>query len=222
MAVDRTSILGNDYIGALATATDAFFLLGKGASEDEQRSIAKTLGVECVRASVAGSNLIGIYTVANSKGVLLPYGTEDNELEAVRKALPGARVEIFKTEYNALKNNILANDSIAVINPDYGREEESVIARVLGVRTVRASIAGFRTVGATNILTNKGMVVNNRASEDEKRGLEALTGTGSEQSTANLGSVYVGLCAIANSNGVIAGSETTGFELAHIVEGLGL
>lgn len=221
MSVDRISILGNAYIGALATATDSFFLLGKGASDNEQKGIARALGVGCARISVAGSDLIGIYAVANSKGVLLPYGTEDLELEAVRKALPNIRVEIFRTEYNALKNNILANDSIAVINPAYSREEEEFIAKVLGVRTARKHIAGFGTVGATNILTNKGMIINNRASEEERRELEGLIGVGSEQSTANLGSVYVGLCAIANSNGVVAGGETTGFELAHIADGLG-
>lgn len=215
------SILGNDYVGALATCTDSFFLLGRNASNGEERGIARALGVECVRSSIAGSALVGIYVVANSRGVLLPYGTEENELEEVRKALPGVRVEIFRTEYNALKNNILVNDSVAVINPSYGREEERFIGSVLGVRTTRASIGGFGTVGATNILTNRGLVVNNRASEEEKLELEKLTGMGSEQSTANLGSVYIGLCVIANSKGLVAGGETTGFELAHITDALG-
>jgi translation initiation factor 6 len=64
-------------------------------------------------------------------------------------------------------------------------------------------------------------VLNNRSSEREKERIEKILGFKSEQSTANIGSVSVGLCAIANSSGLVVGDATTGFELARIAGALG-
>lgn len=218
--IEKLRILGSDYVGAWGTATDKFFIGGYEVSEGEKEIIKKTLKVECFRTSVGGSGLLGIYVAANSKGILLPYGTEDRELDALRKQIPEARVEIFNTEYNALKNNILSNDRIAIINPNYSKEEENKIADVLDVETHRVAVANYHTVGAHNILTNRGMVVNNRASEQEIKKVDEITGMNAEQSTANLGSLSIGICVIANSNGLVVGRATTGFELSRIAESL--
>ncbi len=81
------------------------------------------------------------------------------------------------------------------------------------------SIGGYETVGANNILTNKGIVINNKVSEDEEALLKDLFKNVS-QSTANMGSLSIGLCTIANSNGIVAGGATTGYELANMTDGL--
>lgn len=222
MGVEKLRILGNDYVGAWVTATDKFFLLGNDVSPGEERIVRETIGVDGVRMSVGGYGFVGIYVCANSNGVLVPHGVEDKELIALKQQLPNVLVEMLASDYNALKNNILANDKIALINPSYSREEEKKIADVLHVETVRSPVGGFGTVGANNIMTNKGLVLNNRASEREKERIEKVVGLKSEQTTANLGSVSVGLCAIANSKGLVVGDATTGFELARISNALGL
>jgi translation initiation factor 6 len=221
MGVEKLEILGNDYIGAWVTATDRFFLMGNEVSKGEERILKEALGVDGFRATVNGTGFVGIYAAANSKGVLLPYGIEDRELESLKQQLSGMRVDVLHTDYNALGNNILANDKVAVVNPHYGRNEEAEIADALDVEVVKASAGGFATVGANNILTNRGLVVNNRATEYEKAALEKATGMPSEQSTANLGSVSIGLCTVANSNGLVVGDATTGFELSRIADALG-
>jgi translation initiation factor 6 len=85
---------------------------------------------------------------------------------------------------------------------------------------VKSQIGGFRTVGANNILTNVGLVINNRATDLEQKEWEKLTGFGTIRTTANTGALAVGLAVVANSKGVVAGEETTGFELNRIVQGL--
>jgi len=220
MGMEKLSILGNDYVGAWVTATDKFFLIGNMASQGDERIIGKALGVDGIRAMVGGSGLIGIYVAANTKGILLPYGTEERELDAIRQALQGLQVEIFHTSHNALKNNILANDKLAIINPNYDAAEEKKIADILDVETVRLSTGGFSTVGANNIMTNKGFVLNNRASDEEHRKVEEVFGKSVEQSTANRGAVSIGICTIANSNGLVVGQLTTGFEMARIAGSL--
>lgn len=222
MGIEKLEILGNDYIGAWVTATDKFFLMGNDVSSGEERTIRENLGVEGVRAVISNSTFVGVYAAANSKGILLPHNTEERELSAIRQALPGVRVEMLHTDFNALRNNILTNDKLAIINPSYGKAEEKEIAETLDVEVVRTAIGGFSTVGANNILTNSGMVVNNRADDDEKEEIDKLAGMKSEQSTANLGSVSIGLCAVANSRGLVVGETTTGFELARMAGALGL
>lgn len=222
MPIQRTRIHGNDYVGAWSVATDGFFIAGNDVKSRTEEIAREALGVDVVRASVGGSALIGIYVAANSNGVLLPNLSERRELEHLSHELQGIQVEMLDTDLNALKNNILANDKIAIINPNFSRVEERRISDVLGVETVRLGIAGFHTVGANNILTNKGFVLNNRASDEEKDRIEGILGMKVEQSTANTGSVSIGLCVVANSKGMIAGEATTGYELARIAESLEL
>jgi translation initiation factor 6 len=222
MGVEKLRILGNDYVGAWVTATDKFFLLGNEVSRGEEQIIRENIGVDGIRVSIGGFGFVGIYAAANSNGVLVPGSAEEHELAALRQQLSGVNVEILHTDFNALKNNILANDKIAIINPEYNRLEEKRIADVLGVETMKMSIGGYSTVGANNILTNKGLVLNNKVSEHEKKKVEEMVHMQSEQSTANLGSVSIGLCVTANSNGIVAGRATTGFELARITSALNI
>ncbi|MCL5008296.1 MAG: translation initiation factor 6, partial [Candidatus Marsarchaeota archaeon] len=128
-------------------------------------------------------------------------------------------VHVLDTDLNALGNNILANDTIAIINPNYSSKEAKHISDLLGVEVIRMGIGGFETVGANNILTNKGIVLNNAVSEKEEEELKGIFKSVS-QSTANMGALSIGLCAVANSKGVVVGKSTTGYELANISDGL--
>ena len=112
------------------------------------------------------------------------------------------------------------NDRIAIVNPDFKQEDISVIRDIFGVEVIKQAIGGFRTVGANNILTNKGFIINNRAGDDEKAKLDKLLGFESMRTTANTGSLNIGLAALANSGGLVVGEETTGYELARIMDGL--
>ena len=159
---------------------------------------------------------------ANSKGLLVPDFIEERELAHLRHSLPDVKVTTMQSDLNALKNNILANDRLAIINPNYSAQEEAKIKDSLDVEIVRMAIGGYHTVGANNILTNKGLVLNNRASLDEQERIEKLLGMKVEQSTANLGALSIGLCAVANSTGLIAGDSTTGFELQRMAESLNI
>jgi hypothetical protein len=58
-------------------------------------------------------------------------------------------------------------------------------------------------------------------SEDELESIETLFKTHADVGTVNNGTQLVGACAVANSNGVMVGLNTTGPELARIEEALG-
>jgi translation initiation factor 6 len=222
MGIAKTSIDGSEYIGVFALATDRFALLGSGVGLKYENIIREALGARVVRATVDSTAMIGIYAVANSSVILLPESIYASELRRIRNEIgEGISVETIDTDLNALGNNILANDKVAVINPDYNSKEAKRIADALGVEVLKESIGGYNTVGANNILTNKGMVANNRVSESEFARMKELFGS-VEQSTANLGTISIGICAVANANGVVVGERTTGYEIAKIADALAL
>ncbi len=220
------SILGSDYIGAFAVATDKFAVLARMISHGERDRIEKNLGIRTITFDLDNSDLIGIYMAANSRTIVLPNIIEEDEIAHFRKEAKewlDVEVMIFKSNLNALGNNVLVNDKFALINPEYTAEEARELEDILGVESIRMSIGGFSTVGANNILTNKGIVLNNRATDEETEEIRKIfKGFQPSQSTANLGSLSIGLSTIANSTGLIAGDSTTGFELARISDGLGL
>ncbi len=219
MKTAKATIGNNSYIGAFAVATDSFVLITDASTHTERAILEDNLGVKSIGMTIDGSGLVGVYVVGNSKGILLPEMAGKNEISKLKSALPDVEISIIQTSLNALKNNILANDKVAFVNNEYSKRETDKIGDVLGVEVVKRQIGLYDTIGANNILTNRGAVLNNTASDDDLSFMKSRIPRVS-QSTANLGSSSIGLCALANSNGLVVGNQTTGFEIMRITEGI--
>ncbi len=213
-------ISNSDYVGVFASASDDYVFLGKSIGQNDKSRVAEVLGVEYVDISVSGSDLIGLFARANSNGILLSNIIEESELEELKRKKLGINIGVIDSALNTIGNDIIANDKIAIVNPDYDQQAMTQIRDILGVEVVRSDMKLFKTIGASNVLTNKGMVVNNRSSDEEKAELEKIAGIKSVRTTANSGSIYVGLSVVANSKGMVLGKSTTGFEIQRISEGL--
>ncbi len=221
MGVEQLSIHGDDFIGAYCIASDTFSILGGELRKKDHDIFLSTLGVVPRHFTLGGSNLIGLFGKANSSGLLLSNGSYTSEVKRIKEAHKDVNVQVLDSDLNALGNNILLNDKLAIINPDYKEDEVSIIKDIFDVEVVRMSIAGFKTVGSHNILTNKGLVANNNIDDEELDKLKSFSKNIS-QSTANTGSLSIGLCVIANSKGIIFGKTTSGYEMASIQNGLGV
>ena len=220
MAVNKMSISNIDYIGAFSVATDRFVLIANDMTKSEKSIIEDTFKLKVVESTINWSPFVGIYVAANSHGMLVPGFTEESEIRKLKQEIEDVNIGVFNTDLNALRNNILLNDRIALVNPDYNSSEVKIMSDILGVEVIKTEIAGMKTVGANNILTNKGVVFNNEIGEDEKRRLSKMLNVSGEQSTANSGSLSIGLCTITNSGGLIVGSSTTGYEISQIMDSL--
>ncbi len=221
MGTVKATINNNSYIGAFGLATDSFILVTSNSTTTERSILENALEVKAHTISIDGSGLIGVYAVANSNGILVPEMTDSREILNLRNTFPDVQVDTIHTSLNALRNNILTNDKMAFVNHEYNPIEIKRIADVLGVEIIKRQIGNFDTVGANNILTNKGIVLNNTATDEDLEFIKTKINSVS-QSTANTGSLSIGLCAISNSKGLVVGSQTTGFELVRITDGLGL
>lgn len=220
MKAARCKIKGSDYVGVFVSASERYAFVGLGVPASSKSIVQDTLGVPVKEINISSSDLIGLFSKCNSNGIVLSSLVMDEELDAIKRLDLGVNVGVIKSDLDAVGNNILANDKVAIVNPEYDDISAKQIGDLLGVEVIRAHVGGFKTVGANNLLTNKGLVINNRAADPEKSHLDNITGFDSVRTTANTGSVSVGLCGVANSHGVIVGDNTTGFELERVLEAL--
>jgi translation initiation factor 6 len=220
MGVTKCIINGSDYVGVFATATDRHLFLGARVPERSRQIITSALCVVPVELSIFASDLVGLFIKANSNGVLLSNIMEESELKRLKEYNLDLRMEVMHSNLNAIGNNIIANDKIAVINPDYDAAAKKQVEDVLGVEVIEHDIGGFKTVGANNILTNKGFVISNNSTDQQKEKVDKFVGFDSIRTTANTGALSIGLSTISNSKGLVVGDSTTGFELTRITDAL--
>jgi translation initiation factor 6 len=220
MDAAKCRVKGSDFNGVFCTASDNLIFGPLHLTKKEHDILTSTLHVEVLEISIAESSLVGLFSRINSNGILLSNLATDEEVTMIKEKAPGINVGVLHSDINAIGSNVLANDKIAIVNHEYQHSEMKQIGDVLGVEVVKSEIGGYRTVGANNILTNSGLVINNRAADFEEREWEGMTKFKTIRTTANTGALAIGLAVVANSKGVVAGEATTGFELNRIIQGL--
>jgi translation initiation factor 6 len=218
--IARTDFEGDSNVGAFGIATDRFVFVSSNMSEKSLDVLEKAFNLPLVQATVATLDAIGLVSVATSNGILVPYTVSDEELAELKNA-SDIRVDWLDDKMTALGNIIIANDSGAMCHPDFDFKARQKISDTLGVEVVPGSLAKLPIVGANAIATNQGAIVHPMATSGEIELLAQLLKVHVEVGTVNRGSPYTSLGVLANIDSMIAGTETTGVELAHISQVLG-
>ncbi|MFW9809027.1 MAG: translation initiation factor IF-6 [Candidatus Thorarchaeota archaeon] len=218
--IARTDFEGDSNVGAYGIATDSFVFTSSNMSEKGLDTIERTFNLPLVQSTIATLDAIGLVSVATSNGILVPYTTTDEELEQIKTASE-VNVDWIDDKMTALGNIIIANDNGAMCHPDFNFKARQKISDTLGVEVVSGSIAKLPIVGANTVATNRGAIVHPLATAGEIELLAQLLKVHVEVGTVNRGSPYTSLGVLANVDGMIAGTDTTGVELAHISQVLG-
>ena len=218
--IARTDFEGDSNVGAYGIATDSFVFTSSNMSEKALDTIERTFNLPLVQTTIATLDAVGLVSVATSNGILVPYTISDEELEQIKSAT-GVNVDWLDNKMTALGNIIVANDNGAMCHPDFDFKSKQKISDTLGVEVVTGSIAKLPIVGANTVATNKGAIVHPLSTEGEIELLAQLLKVEVEVGTVNRGSPFTSLGVLANIDGMIAGTETTGVELAHISQILG-
>lgn len=218
--IARTDFEGDSNVGAFGIATDRFVFVSSNISEKGLDIIERTFNLPLVQTTIATLDAVGLVSVATSNGILVPYTTTDEEF-AQLKSSSEVPVDWLDDKMTALGNIIIANDNGAMCHPDFNFKSRRKISDILGVEVVPGSLAKLPIVGATAIATNQGAVVHPMATAGEIELLAQLLKVHVKVGTVNRGSPYTSLGVLANADGMIAGTDTTGVELAHISQVLG-
>ncbi|MFO7925895.1 MAG: translation initiation factor IF-6 [Halobacteriota archaeon] len=215
----RAALSGSAYVGVFGRATDDCLLVRPDIDESLRSDFEAELEVPAVPTTVAGSGTVGSLAVGNGNGLLVSERITDRERDRIEgeTALP---VGELPGRINAAGNVVLANDRGAFVHPDLSREAMRTVRDTLDVPVERGMIADVRTVGTAAAVTNKGVLCHPKTTDETLDFLEDLFGVYADIGTINYGGPLVGSGLIANSNGYVAGSETTGPELGRIEDAL--
>jgi translation initiation factor 6 len=220
MTIVRTDFEGDVNVGAFGSITDKFVFTSPNMSEKSMNTIERTFNLPLIQATVATTDIVGIMSVSNSNGILVPYTTTDDELEIIKRS-SDVKVDWIESKMTALGNIILANDNGAICHPEFDANARRKITDVLDVEVVQGTIAKLPIVGASTLATSKGAIIHPMATDDEISQVAQMLKVDVEVGTINRGSPYTRLGVLANMDGMIAGSDTTGVELAHVSQVLG-
>jgi translation initiation factor 6 len=218
--IARTNFEGDSNVGAYGIATDRFVFISPNISEKSLSDVERVFNLPLIQSTVATLDAIGLMSATTSNGILVPYTTTDEELKRLKQSSE-VNVDWVDDKMTALGNIIAANDNGALCHPDFSSVSIRKISDVLGVEVVPGTIAKLPIVGANSVITNQGAIVHPLATSDEIDQLSQLLKVHVEVGTVNRGSPYTSLGVVANQDGMIAGSDTTGVELAHISQVLG-
>ncbi|MFP4626076.1 MAG: translation initiation factor IF-6 [Natronomonas sp.] len=216
----RAALSGSSYVGVFARATDDCLLIRPDVESDLREEFEAELGVHAIQTTVAGASTVGALACGNENGLLVSSRITPRERERIEESA-GLPVTELPGRINAAGNVVLANDSGAYVHPDLTREAIQVIHDALDVPVERGMLAGVRTVGTAAVATNEGVLCHPKTTDEELDFLEGLLDVYADIGTINYGGPLVGAGLVANSNGYVAGRETTGPELGRIEDALG-
>ncbi len=207
--IAKMNFEGVPFIGAYGFCTDSLAIMRPYLGR-KRKTVKRVLKTPVVEGTVGKSLLVGIFVAGNSRCIVLPYFAEDGEIETVKEH---TEVVIYTEKYTALGNLVLANDRACIISPVLDRK---FFQDALDTEVVKATLGEFSTVGSIGVVTNKAGVLHPSLSEEDVEFVEELLRIPCDTATANMGVGYIRLCLLANSHGIIAGTQTTGPELFRI------
>jgi len=227
MAVPHIALLnfhGDPNLGLHGVATDKFCLIGNCVREHDIKKISEVLQVPVFIVNLYGTDLVGLFAVANSSAVLLPEIIYPSELKHLRAELSKLGVKVFtlKTEHTAFGNNILLNDKAGILSTVYDKKTVAQIKKFFPeVKFEQVDIAGLSIPGSAGKVTNNGGIFNPNLSDADIAQVEKLFGFEIGLGTVNFGNPFVSSGFIANSFGLLAGANSSGYETARVDESLG-
>ena len=201
------------YVGVFSVANESIAIIPKDLSKEEEKMFTKAMDVDVYRTFIGGSPLIGSLMVLNSKGAVV---TDFGDMEDIKFLKDSYNVYFINDKINAVGNDILANDRVALVHPDFQNDTLKYIEDALDVEVVKGEISGIKTVGSIAVVTKNSLIINPQIDEDEKKYLEDLFKIPVYVTTANFGSIYIGASIVANSKGAVVGDLTTPIEIFEI------
>ncbi|HEC82160.1 MAG TPA: translation initiation factor IF-6 [Thermoplasmatales archaeon] len=209
----------NPHIGIFGKPNDDVIFLRKNLPKRVKQRVGKTLNVKVVEISISTSSIIGSLLALNSHGAVITSETDEETVEQIKNE--GLSVFVMQDKHNAAGNNILVNDTGALVHPDIRRYNIKQMEKTFDVPVKTGTIAGLKTVGMAAVVTNKGLLCHPKVEEKERELLESLFDVDVMVGTINHGVPLIGSGLLANSHGAIVGTLTTGIEMGRIEEALG-
>ena len=170
-----------------------------------------------MKTNLGQTSLTGILSTGIKKKIVVSNITENDEIKKLEKE----GIEIMVLEGLTSTGNLIAvNKNGGIVSPLIKEKPVKDLGDFFKVKLEKMRIADNEVPGASITVTNKGFICHPNISEKDFSKLEKVFGVKGMATTANYGDLFVGNSVIANTNGVMVGSLTSGIELGKIDEGL--
>lgn len=211
----RASFRGDPNIGLYGFATESCVFLGMRTRLDSK--IEESLGK--IRSSgMLQTGFAGIFCAGNSSGIIVPRILADYELEGLRKTF--SDILVLDTDYSAIGNLVLLNDSGIILSPLLRRHRRAV-KEFFRLPCEISKVANTSIAGSMAIATNKGCLAGPGTKKHEIKILEDVLNVELGLGTVSFGSPFVRSGIIANSKGFVVSETSSGPEIGRISESLG-
>lgn len=218
MELNSINILGNSSIGIFGIATDTYSIFPNNIKRSYLSLIKDVLNVPYISTSISSSHLIGLFTVGNSNNLLVPGLTNDDEIVDLQNHLDGIAIHILDSKITALGNAIVCTNNVALVHPEFTIHEKKDIADFLDVEVESKYFLNSPLVGSMIFRNAHGLLTHPLMPEDDIRWLSDFFKVQGDVVTVNRGTPFPRPGIIANVNGVLVGSDTSGPELMRIYE----
>lgn len=209
---------GDPHIGVFTRVFEDIAVIPPETPQEMRDAFQEDLGVDLVATHIQGTHIIGSLLAGNSRGLVVSGLVVEDERAALEEH---REVMLLEGSMNAAGNVILVNDFFAAVHPEMDDDLIDEIGSFLGVPLVRLTLGGIKTVGMAGAVTNTGVLVHPRTTDQEIGVLESVTDLPIGRGSINMGTGLVGTGLVANTRGYIAGTYTSGFELGRIEEVFG-
>lgn len=214
---------GNNELGAFICLTNKYAIVGRSECSNVINFLRERFDFPVVETTLANIKTVGSLCVGNKNGLLCSHSTNDQELMHIRNSLPqDIRVVRIYDKLNALGNNILCNDHVCIVNPNFSQENISILEDVLKVPVYKLTLGNESLVGSYGVLNNIGLITHPNINELELKEISQLLKVNAIASTVNQGKNIVGSGMVANDFICIAGQHTTTIEIKIAEKVLGL
>ncbi|MCH7902326.1 translation initiation factor IF-6 [archaeon] len=213
----RGNMRSSPYVGIFCSLTEELGIVPQASLPKEIKLLEKELDINIVKTNLGQTSLTGILSTGIKKKIVVSNITENDEIKKLEKE----GIEIMVLEGLTSTGNLIAvNKNGGIVSPLIKEKPVKDLGDFFKVKLEKMRIADNEVPGASITVTNKGFICHPNISEKDFSKLEKVFGVKGMATTANYGDLFVGNSVIANTNGVMVGSLTSGIELGKIDEGL--
>ncbi|HEW63456.1 MULTISPECIES: translation initiation factor IF-6 [Fervidicoccus] len=217
MNFSKLSVFRNHNIGVYIFSNNKFALVPNGISHGSKKVVEETLGVDAIETTIMDTRIIGVLVSGNDRAILLPYAVKSEEIDRLKESIGGSvKIGIIDSKFTALGNYITANNKFAYISPLLEDEIARKISDLLDVKVSKKSYLGISIIGSIIVSNDYVAFVHPMLSDSDASEIKNDMKVEVVQTTVNEGVPFVKSGIVANNNGVLVGSATTGTEILNI------
>ena len=215
--VQRLSLYGSPNIGVIMLTSEKDVVISQDLKEQQQRIkiIENTLHAKITYLEGTGT-VLGVFGIMNSYGVVLSPTLAKKTIANIEDQFPEKNILVLD-KYYSIGNLLAVNDYAGIASPLLRKEDLVKIKKCLDVPLFQSTIADSPLVGSLSLITNRSAVLTPHATEED---IEFVKNTLNLESigvgTVNRGQVYLKSGAVANTKGLICGSNTTALEIINL------